>query len=91
MAGMRGRRTTARAVRLWRRHDGDEVVGDDAEADPTLDAGIAVVLASIESMPVLDHGDTSFGCGARFLPVEKPTFLLLAFCARRFWWIDWEA
>ena len=34
--------------------DGDEIVRDDAEAYPTLHAGIALVAAAVEAMSALD-------------------------------------
>src|SRR3954462_15368739 len=58
--------------------DGDEVVGDDAEADPALHAGIAFVAAAVEAMAAFDHADAALAAGAPRLARPEPALLLLA-------------
>ena len=59
--------------------DIDEIVGDDAEPDPAVDADITSIAASIETVSPLDHADPAFGPGAPFLAVAEPALSLLAF------------
>ena len=63
---------------VQRSADVDEVVGDHAEPDPALHAGLAPVAAAREAVPALDDADASFAAGAPFLAVAEPAFLLLA-------------
>ena len=58
--------------------DGDEVVGDDAEADPALHAGIAFVAAAVEAMAAFDHADAALAAGAPDLTSAEPALLLFA-------------
>jgi hypothetical protein len=58
--------------------DVDEVVGDDAEAGPTLHSVEAPVSATIKAMPALDYADTAFGSGPPFLAIAEPALFLLA-------------
>src|SRR5258705_7734298 len=59
--------------------DVDDVVGDDAEPDPTLHSGIAFVAAAIEPVSPLDHADASLASGPPFLSVAEPALPLLSF------------
>src|SRR5258708_12271700 len=59
--------------------DVDEVVGDDAEPDPTLHSGIAFVAAAVEPVSPLDHADASLASGPPFLSVAEPALSLLSF------------
>jgi len=55
----------------------DEVVGDYAESCPSFHSANALVPASAESVPLLEHADASFASGSPFLTSLKPAFLLL--------------
>ena len=59
--------------------DIDQVVGDDAEADPALDARHAFVTASVQAMAALEQTDAALTAGAPSLSVTEPAFLLEAF------------
>ena len=56
----------------------DEVVGDDAKADPALHSGKAFVATSIQSVSSLDDTNAAFAPGAPFLAVSEPALFLLA-------------
>src|ERR1700745_33752 len=56
--------------------DVDEVVGDDAQADPTLDAGHAFVAAAVEAGPTLEQTDAAFTASTPLLGVAEPALLL---------------
>src|SRR5579883_1289292 len=56
--------------------DVDQVVGDDAQADPALDAGHAFVAAAVQTMAALEQTDATFTPGAPSLGVAEPAFLL---------------
>ena len=58
--------------------DVDEVVGDHAEPDPALHAGIAFVAAAVEPVSPFDHADAPLASGPPFLAVAEPALLLLA-------------
>jgi hypothetical protein len=58
--------------------DVDDVVGNDAEANPTFHPGIAFVAATVKPMPPLSHTDAALASGPPFLAVAKPALLLLA-------------
>ena len=58
--------------------DVDEVVGDDAEANPALHAGVALVAAAVEAMSTFDHADAPLAAGAPGLARPEPAFLLFA-------------
>ena len=55
----------------------DEVIGDHAESDPAPHPVIALIQASVESVPPLEHADASFASRPPFLSSLKPAFLLL--------------
>ena len=56
--------------------DVDEIVGDDAQANPTLDAVVAFVTAAVESVPPLEDTNPTFASCSPFLPVAEPPLLL---------------
>jgi hypothetical protein len=56
--------------------DVDQVVGDDTEADPALDAGQAFVAAAVQAVASLQKADAAFTAGAPLLGVAEPTLLL---------------
>ena len=60
----------------------DDVVGDDAEANPAVHSVEAFVVATIETVSPLDHADATLAAGPPFLAVAEPTLLLLAFALR---------
>ena len=64
--------------------DVDEVVGDDAEADPAVHSDIALVAAAAEAMSPFCDADASLTTGAPFLAVTEPAFFLLALALRAF-------
>ena len=55
------------------------------EADPALHPGVALVSATMESVPSLDHADATLGTGAPFLAVnaDRPVVLQPGFPLRR--------
>src|SRR5437867_3451820 len=57
----------------------DDVVGDDAEANPAVHSVEALVVATIETVSPLDHADATLAAGPPFLASAEPTLLLLAF------------
>ena len=59
--------------------DVEEIVGDDAEPDPTLHSGLALVAAAAEPVSPLDDADASLASGPPFLAVAEPALLLFAF------------
>src|ERR1700674_3485525 len=59
--------------------DVDEVVGDDAEANPAFHSGVALVAAAVEAMSAFGDADATLASGAPFLAVAEPALLLLAF------------
>jgi hypothetical protein len=61
--------------------DVEEIVGDDAEPDPTLHSGLALVAAAAEPVSPLDDTDASLASGPPFLAVAEPALLLFAFAA----------
>src|SRR5260221_2712377 len=69
----------------------DDVVGDDAEPDPTLHSGIAFVVAAIEPVSPLDHADASLASGPPFLSVAEPALPLLSFALRALVLTVWHA
>ena len=54
----------------------DEVVGDDAEADPTLHAIGALVTTSVQPMTSLQEADPTLAPGSPFLGTAEPALLL---------------
>jgi len=63
---------------MQRLADVDEVVGDDAEPDPALHAGLSPIAAAGEAAPALDDADASLAPGTPFLATAEPALLLLA-------------
>src|SRR5437667_1691833 len=57
--------------------DVDEVVGDDAEPDPALHSGTALVTAAIEPVSPFDDADAPFASGSPFLAIAEPALFLL--------------
>src|SRR5271169_5829398 len=53
-------------------------LGDDAEPDPALHSGIALVAAAAEPVSAFEHADASLASGAPFLAVAEPALLLFA-------------
>src|SRR6266404_1665562 len=64
--------------------DVDQVVGDDAQAHPTLDARQALVATAVESMAALEKTDTTLTASAPLLGVAEPAFLLEALALHTF-------
>jgi hypothetical protein len=60
----------------------DHIVGDDAEAYPSLHSSEASVVGSAEAVPSLDHADASLGSSAPLLAIPEPSLSLLAFAFR---------
>src|SRR3984885_9274900 len=59
--------------------DGYEVFGDDAEPDPALHSGLALVAAAVEAVSAFGHADAPLASGAPFLAVAEPALLLFTF------------
>ena len=57
--------------------DIDEIIGDDAEADPAPHSIVAAISAALEAVPALAHTDAPLAPGAPSLPVTKPSLLVL--------------
>ena len=53
---------------LHRATDVDEVVGDHAETNPALHAGVAFVATAVETMSAFDHADAALTAGAKMGP-----------------------
>src|SRR5207245_711716 len=64
--------------------DVDKIVGDDAKTDPSVHSDEALVAATDEAVPSLDHADASLASGAPFLAVAEPALSLLALAFRAF-------
>src|SRR5271168_1308864 len=62
--------------------DVEEIVGDDAEPDPTLHSGLALIAAAAEPVSPFDHADASLASGPPFLAIAEPALLLFAFALR---------
>src|SRR5206468_11142378 len=56
--------------------DVDEIIGDDAQAHPTLDSVIAFVPAAVERVPALQNTNPPFASRSPFLAVAEPPLLL---------------
>ena len=56
--------------------DVDEGVGDDAEADPALDARQTLVATAVQAVASLEKTDAALAAGAPLLSVAEPAFLL---------------
>ena len=63
---------------LYGATDVDDIVGDDAEPDPTVHSDKAFVAATLEAVSPLDYADASFATGAPFLAVAEPALSLLS-------------
>src|SRR5712671_8157292 len=76
------------ALRLWLFFDGaaniDDVVGNNAEPDPTLHAILTFVPAAVETVSPLGRADAPFASGTPFLAVAEPALLLLTFALGTF-------
>jgi hypothetical protein len=70
--------------------DVDDVVCNDAEADPAVHSDEALVAATGEAVAVLDHTDASLASGAPFLAIAEPTLSLLALALGTFLLSYWE-
>src|SRR6202158_306892 len=64
--------------------DVDDIICDDAEADPTFHSDVTFVSAAIEPMAPLDHADSSLTSDAPLLAVAEPALPLLAFALGAF-------
>jgi hypothetical protein len=71
--GLRGR------LLLYGATNVDHIVGDDAEAYPSLHSNEAFVVGSAEAVPSLDHADASLGSSAPLLAIPEPSLSLFAF------------
>ena len=60
----------------------DQIVGDDAQANPALHAREPFVATAVQAMAALKQTDATFTAGAPLLSVAKPAFLLEAFTLR---------
>lgn len=60
----------------------DQVVGDDAEADPALHARETFVATAVQAVAALEQTDAAFTAGAPLLGVAEPAFLLQSFALR---------
>src|SRR5262249_3774771 len=69
---------------FYRAADVDDVVGDNAEANPAVHSVEAFVAAAIETVSPLDHADAPLASGPPFLPIAEPALLLLAFALTAF-------
>src|SRR6266481_2753397 len=70
------RRRSARGPSGHGAADVDQVVGDDAQADPALDAVGALVATSVQPMAPLKEADPTFTSGSPLLSTAKPALLL---------------
>ena len=64
---------------LPRRHqptEGDQVVRNHSEPNPTLDAILPRIEAAIQTMPALQYTDASFAAGPPTLALLEPSLLL---------------
>ena len=64
--------------------DVDEVVGDDAEANPAVHSDVTLIAAAVEAVSPLDHADATLASGAPLLAVAEPALSLLAFAFEAF-------
>src|SRR5262245_51374382 len=64
--------------------DIDEVVGDDAEADPAIHSDSSLVAATAEAVSSFDDADAPLASGAPLLAVTEPALFLLAFAFKAF-------
>src|SRR6266852_5694003 len=64
--------------------DVDEVVGDDAEADPAIHSDSSLVTATAETVSPFDNADAPLASGAPLLAVAEPALFLLAFAFKAF-------
>jgi hypothetical protein len=64
--------------------DVDEVVGDDAEANPAIHSGRSLVAATAKALSPFDDADVPLASGALLLAVAEPSFFLLPFAFRAF-------
>ena len=68
--------------RLWRGRrcqsdaDIDQVVGDDAKSDPSLDAGGPLVATSVQAVAALEQADAPLAAGAPLLRAAEPTLFV---------------
>src|ERR1700691_5600184 len=80
-----GARSDLRGSFLFHRAtDVDDIVGDDAEPDPTVHSDESLVAATDEAVASLDHADASLTSGAPLLTVAEPALSLLALALRAF-------
>jgi hypothetical protein len=59
--------------------DVDDVVGDDAEADPAVHSNVALVAAAGEAVSPFDYADAALASGTPLLAVAERALFLLAF------------
>ena len=64
--------------------DVDEVVGDDAEADPAIHPEGSLVPATAESVSPFDDADAPLAPGTPLLAATEPALFLLAFAFNAF-------
>jgi hypothetical protein len=69
---------------LYNAVDVDEIVGDDAEADPALHSGRSLVAATAEAVSPFDDAGTPLASGTPLLAITEPTLFLLAFAFKTF-------
>jgi hypothetical protein len=70
--------------------DVDDVVGNDAEANPTFHPVIAFVAATVKPMPPLSHTDASLASGPPFSDRCGTSASSARACVRRSWSSEWE-
>src|SRR5215470_1216125 len=64
--------------------DVDEIVGDDAEADPAIHSNRSLVAATAKAVSPFDDADAALASGAPLLAVTEPALFLLAFAFKAF-------
>src|SRR5215470_7297928 len=64
--------------------DVDEVVSDDAEADPAIHSDRSLVAATAKAVSPFDDADAPLASGAPLLAVAEPALFLLAFAFEAF-------
>jgi hypothetical protein len=54
----------------------DEIIGDDAEGNPTLHSGVGFVPAAVKTVAPLNYADSSLAPRSPFLAIAEPALLL---------------
>src|SRR5215470_1510140 len=64
--------------------DVDEIVGDDAEADPAIHSNRSLVAAAAKAVSPFDDADAPLASSAPLLAVTEPALFLLTFAFKAF-------